>query len=58
MGIDYESINRCEQFEYDTFIPNFFSSGKKTINEKINKKSETKNNEYSELSKDIILGNT
>lgn len=56
MGIDYEAINRCEQFEYETFIPSFLSV-KKKINEDINKNGEPKINDCSELSNSNLLRN-
>ena len=33
MGIDYENINKCEEFQYESFLPNYiFSDIKKYLN--------------------------
>ena len=42
MGLDYESFNRCEYYQYDSFIPFFNFSGKEENKKKLEKKSETK----------------
>ena len=42
MGLDYESFNRCEPYQYDSFIPFFNFSGKEENKKKLEKKSETK----------------
>jgi hypothetical protein len=49
MGIDYENINRYENYEYESFIPSFFSSKIKKANQNSNNKLEVKNKKYSKL---------
>ena len=49
MGIDYENINRYENYEYESFIPSFFSSKIKKGNQNSNNKLEVKNKKYSKL---------
>ena len=57
MGINYDNINGYEQYEYEAFMPNFFSPKIEKETKNSNNELGAKNKEYSKLNNNIENSN-